>query len=316
MEPAATETATVVITQVITAGREEDYKRWQQRTINAARAFDGFEGAAMYPPSSPEIREWVVVIRFSNVEKLNVWAQSEERRALLNEGRAFFDSPPTLEVLVGKPEPRDMLTSVASHEVLPGREEDFKRWQKKLIKAQEKFPGFMGGELFPPVEGLQDQWVSLFRYDTRVHLAEWLESDTRAKLLREGNRYLRYYDLHTVGSPFGGLPGFGGSPPAAVPAWKQAMVVLLVLFPAVAVLDHLTRPVLESLDLTGSVALFIVLALSIVIVTWVLMPLANRALAGWLSGRGEQPVRSGLIGAGAVVLCYAVLIFLAVLAFG
>jgi antibiotic biosynthesis monooxygenase (ABM) superfamily enzyme len=254
----------------------------------------------------------VVILRFSTVEKLSIWAQSEERRKLLNEGRAYFDSPPTLEVLVGKPKPRDVLTSVASHEVLPGKEQDFKQWQDKLTKAQEKFPGFMGGELFQPVEGVQENWVSLFRYDTAVHLAEWLESDTRAELLREGSRYMRSFDLHTVNSPFSGWFGFGGGQSATIPSWKQAMAVLLALFPIVVVLAYLLR----ILRLSGSLFIFVGLALSTVILTWVLIPLVNRALGFWLVPHEKHPARTDLVGAGVVVLCYAVLVALAVLAFG
>jgi antibiotic biosynthesis monooxygenase (ABM) superfamily enzyme len=308
------DSATVVVTHVVAAGREDDYKPWQQRTIEAARGFDGFEGAEVYPPSSAGSREWVVVYRFATIDQLTVWTQSEVRRRLLDEGRSFFDTPPTRDVLVGKPPPPGVVTLV-THDVLPGMEQEYVRWQDSLTKAQKRFPGFMGGELFKPVPGVQDRWVLLFRFDTPEHLGAWLESDTRTKLLQEGRRYLRSYDLHTVNSPFSGWFGFGGGAGAAIPRWKQAMAVLLALYPTVVVLAHTTGPLFKALHVTGSLAMFVSLVLSTIILTWILMPVVNRALAFWLMPRGANPARAGLIGTAVVVLCYVLLVVAFTVAF-
>ncbi len=277
MDPAAadghTASATVVITQHVTAGREDDYQPWQQRAIEAARGFDGFENAEMCPPEAGGER--VVVYRFTTVDQLTAWMQSDVRRRLLDEGEALFDAPPTTEVLVGEPPARDVVTAVVSHDVLPGKEQAFARWQDRMSQAQERFPGYLGSELFPPVPGVQEHWVALLRYDTAAHLTGWLDSDARARLLRDGGRFLRRpFDLHTVRSPFSGWFGFGGAP-AAVPSWKQAMAVLLALFPTVTLLYYGAGPLFRALHITGSFAIFVSNVLSSVILTWVLMPLGQ-----------------------------------------
>ena len=40
-------------------------------------------------------------------------------------------------------------------------------------------------QLQPPIPGLQDDWVSLLRFDTSEHLNAWLKSDTRRAALKE-----------------------------------------------------------------------------------------------------------------------------------
>lgn len=302
--------ATVVITQHVSAGREDDYKPWQDRTIEAARGFAGFEDSKVYPPSPGGEREWTVAYRFSTTDELTNWLQSDVRRQLLDEGRPLFDSAPTQEVLVGQQPAQDVVTAVVSHDVLPGREEDFQRWQGKLSKAQEKFPGYMGGELFKPVKGVQEHWVSVFRYDTSDHFQQWVDSDVRKKLLEEGSQYLRSFDLHRINSPFSGWFRFGDGAGAAIPSWKQAMAVLLGLYPTVMLLEYTAGPVLRAEHVPGYLAIFISNVLSTIILTWLAMPLLNRPLARWLLPSPGNASRANVVGTAAVVVCYAALIAL------
>ncbi|MFJ9901790.1 antibiotic biosynthesis monooxygenase [Streptomyces sp. NPDC101152] len=308
--------ATVVTSQKVREGLEDDYQHWQERTNRAVRAFDGFEGTEMYPPGVGDERAWVVVFRFSRIDRLATWLESSERRELLAEARPLFDETPTQEVLVGGAPPpgeKEAVTAVVSHHVRPGREGDFARWQDKVIKAQGRFPGFMGTESFKPVEGVQDNWVVVFRFDTREHLDAWLASDTRATLLEEGQHYFSGYDVHKVASAFSGWFRFGeGVDDAVPPNWKQAMSVVLALYPTVMVLNLTVGHQMDGLGVPGYVGLFIGNVLSVSILTWFLMPLVNRALAFWLVPRRARTARVHVTGAVLVMLGWA----LCILVFG
>ncbi len=72
-----------------------------------------------------------------------------------------------------------------------------------------------------------------------------------------------------------------------MPSWKQSMVVLLMLFPIVMVELRFLLPRLRGLD--EVLATFLGNALSVWVLAWPLMPLANRGLDWWL--------RPGLAGA-------------------
>lgn len=301
--------ATVVTSQKVRPGRTEEYQRWQERTDRAVRDFEGFEGTEQYPPDSEEENEWVVVFRFSRIDQLTMWLRSSVRRKLLDEGSALFEEPPTQEVLSGGAPVREAVTAVISHEVRPGREADFARWQQKILRAQQKCPGFMGSELFEPVAGIQDNWVVVFRFDTRQHLDEWLGSDARGKLLDEGREYFSTYDVRKITSPFSGWFRFGeGEQEGVPPNWKQAMSVVLALYPTVMILNLTVGRGLDSLGTPGYLALFIGNVLSVSALTWLMMPLVNRVLAFWLLPGRARTVGVHVAGAALVAACYALLI--------
>lgn len=306
--------ATVVISQKVRAGRIGDYQRWQGRTNDAAREFEGFEGAEVYPPEGGDENVWVSVFRFSGIDRLTAWLDSSRRRELLAEGQDLFEGPATQEVLHGgtpAEQESGAVTAVVSHVVEPGREQGFLRWQAKALKAQEKAPGFMGSELFRPVQGVQERWVAVFRFDSREHLDDWLTSDVRQGLLEEGRRYFASYDVHKVGSAFSGWFSFeGGARGDAPPNWKQAMSVLLALYPTVMVLNLTVGYELDDLGVPGYVGLFIGNVLSVSALTWLLMPLVNRVLAFWLVPGRARSARVHVAGAALVVLAY--LLFVAI----
>lgn len=304
----ASGSATVVSSQKVREGRDEEYRRWQDKTNRVVRDFDGFEGTETYPPDPGEEREWVVVFRFTRMEQLTAWLDSGARRELLAEVRPLLERAPTQEVLAGgevpAPDREEGVTAVISHDVRPGKGADFERWQGKVLKAQEKSPGFMGSELFRPVEGIQDHWVVVFRYDTREHLEAWLDSGMRDRLLEEGRNYFSGYDVRKVGSAFSGWFRFGAGADQAPPNWKQAMTVVLALYPTVMGLNLTAGHEFRLWGIPGYLGLFFGNVLSVSILTWLLMPLVNRALAFWLRPARHRPVRVEVAGAAIVVLCW------------
>ncbi|WP_326709253.1 MULTISPECIES: antibiotic biosynthesis monooxygenase [unclassified Streptomyces] len=312
----ASGSATVVTSQKVRAGLDEEYDRWQEKVNRAVRDFDGFKGTETYPPGSGEDHEWVVVFRFAGTDQLTAWLDSAVRRELLAEGSALLDGPPTQEVLAGghieEPDREQGVTAVISHDVRPGREQEFERWQEKVLREQEKYPGFMGTEFFKPVEGIQDHWVVVFRYDTREHLDAWLDSSTRERLLEKGRDYFASYEVRKVGTAFGGWFRFGSDEGEEVPPnWKQAMTVVLALYPTVMVLNLTVGHEFDVLGVPGYLGLFFSNILSVSILTWLLMPLVNRALTFWLRPGRTRHVRVDVAGAALVALCWAltVLIF-------
>ncbi|KFG10016.1 antibiotic biosynthesis monooxygenase [Streptomyces scabiei] len=319
MSEGASGSATVVTSQKVREGLDDEYRRWQEKMNQVVRHFDGFAGTETYPPGPPgsgEERQWVVVFRFSDMDQLTAWLDSTTREELLTEGRPLLEGSPRQEVLAGSepavPDREEGVTAVISHDVRQGREEDFEHWQTKVLKAQEKFPGFMGNELFRPVKGIQDHWVVVFRYDTREHLDAWLDSDVRERLLREGREYFSAYDVRKVGSAFSGWFRFGeGAGTEEIPPnWKQAMTVVLALYPTVMVLNLTVGHGFDVVGVPGYLALFFGNVLSVSILTWLLMPLVNRALAFWLQPGRTRTVGVHVAGAAVVVLCWALCILL------
>ncbi len=110
----------------------------------------------------------------------------------------------------------------------------------------------------------------------------------------------------------GAFPGWFGAGPtrpgaaALPPDWKQAMIVLLVLYPTVMLLGRFLSPWLASLPL--AVSMFIGNVVSVALLTWLLMPGANRALGFWLTSTGARGRLVELRGIGMILAGYVLAI--------
>jgi antibiotic biosynthesis monooxygenase (ABM) superfamily enzyme len=287
--------ATVVLTQRPSPGREDEYRRWQTEINDACRTFPGFEGVEVIPPVPGVQEAHVVIYRFDSFAHLEAWLGSDTRRRLLSEGRDLFAEEPRRYVVAGQPA-RDSSAMVVSTRVKEGHEHDYRAWQDEINAEAARHAGFLGHEVIPPVPGLQDEWVTVVRFDTAEHLRAWLTSDVRARLVEEA---ARMWDETRVESVSGSFPGWfpTGSARAGSegtpPNWKQAMIVLLVLYPIVGILDRFLSPRLTSLPV--AVSIFVGNVVSVALLTWLLMPGANRAFDFWLRSPGRRDEIRGVV---------------------
>jgi antibiotic biosynthesis monooxygenase (ABM) superfamily enzyme len=74
-------------------------------------------------------------------------------------------------------------TVLAMLRVRPERTDEFLRRQEEISEAMRRFPGFFGKELIRPVPGLQEEWVSVFRFASTDALRQWLDSDERQRMI-------------------------------------------------------------------------------------------------------------------------------------
>lgn len=75
------------------------------------------------------------------------------------------------------------VTGIVWRRVDPAREREAERLMKKLIELSRTTRGFLGSEVFPPIPGVQDAYVVLYRFDRGEHLRRWLQSVPRAETL-------------------------------------------------------------------------------------------------------------------------------------
>jgi antibiotic biosynthesis monooxygenase (ABM) superfamily enzyme len=299
--------ATVVIAQRVRPGREKDYLCWQAEMNELCRTFPGYEAAEVVPPVAGVQSDYVVVFRFDTFPHLEGWLKSDAHRALLARGQDVFAGDARQHVVAGPHAATVAAGMVVSTRVKPGREAEFRTWQTTIDQEAARFPGFLGNEVFPSVPGLQEDWVVVVRYDSAKHLQNWLESEPRRRLNQQA---ATLWDEARVESFGGGFPGWftagrGESGQAALPAvWKQAMTVILVLYPTVFLLSRYLSPWLTGLPFAAS--LFVSNVASVSILTWLLMPVVVRAFDFWLSPPPSRRMQFEVLGLLAVLAGYAV----------
>jgi uncharacterized protein len=218
--------------------------------------FSGFEAMDVVPPVPGVQDSYVIVFRFDSFAHLDAWLRSDARQAILARGEGLFTSEARPQVVAGtRPAPRGA-GIVVSTRVKPGRETECREWQSRIDTEAARFPGFLGNQVFAPAPGVQEEWVVVVRFDSSEHLQSWFLSDARQRLV---DRAARLWDEARVERFGGGFPGWfapgttASGQPAFPPVWKQAMIVLLALYPTVMLLTLFLSPWLAGLPGGGDV---------------------------------------------------------------
>ncbi|MGW2045294.1 antibiotic biosynthesis monooxygenase [Streptomyces sp. NPDC001858] len=296
--------ATAIIGQKVLPGLEQQYASWQEDVNAAAADYAGYLGVEVSRPTKLQ-PEWVVVYRFDSVAHLQAWINSATRQRLLEVGDTYLDGPGTQQVVSGGDRPADpLVTVVITHRVDPGHVDEFLAWQRRMSAEEEKFEGFRGTELFRPVEGVQDDWTTMYRFDSAEHLDAWLTSPRRQELLAEGAKF-NDFRLRTIDNSFGSWFAFDENGKEAPPPseTKTSIAVWVGLYPTVVLLTLALSPLGMPLWL----GLLVGNLLSSFLMSFLTMPhYVNRLLGRWLRPPPDEPAgRTDLVGLGVVAALMA-----------
>jgi antibiotic biosynthesis monooxygenase (ABM) superfamily enzyme len=299
---------TVVTQTRVRDDMAEAFARWQQTISAEAAASAGFVEQTIMPPHPPAQVDWVILQRFTTSDAAVGWLRSDRRLTLLAEAAPLLAGPDDVHLVrdAGSGVMPAPVSVVISTRIKPDREVEYRRWEQRIAAAQAQSAGFQGYRIEPPIPGVQDDWLAIIRFDTEEHLQAWLDSPERRKLLKEGEPFIEEVRARVVRSGFGQWFASGDRAGEAPAAWKQNMIVLLLLYPVVFLFGAWVQaPLLMGwARLPFWLALFIGNVVSVLSLNW-LVPWTCRGFGWWLS-----PVRAArlteVIGAGLVVALYAV----------
>jgi antibiotic biosynthesis monooxygenase (ABM) superfamily enzyme len=173
------------------------------------------------------------------------------------------------------------VTTTVTRRVKPGHEPFYEEFVKGVVAAASGFPGHLGAEVFRPQNTATGDYRIVYRFDTREHLRAWLDSDERAAWLERAEPHaigpMRTQFVTGLETWFT-LPGRPDTPPP--PPYKMALLTWITIFPLITLVVVVLDPVLEELALVPRLAL--TTAVTVPIMTWVVMPRVTRLLRGWL----------------------------------
>lgn len=283
---------TVVITAHLRPGREAQFRQWQKGVDVAAASYSGFVGTELVAPLDAQT-EWSVIYRFDTTANLKRWLDSDTRRDLLSNGAELFQKEQSQAVLTDGNNDK-VVTVVVSHNVAADRESDFLAWQQRIGAIERAFPGFRSSELHPPIPGVQDAWTIVNTFASAEDLNHWLDSPERQAILEEGAEF-EDFDIQRIASPYGAWfqasrDSAGGMPPL----WKQAVSVLVGLYPTVVLLTLGLSEIWPGSQLW--ISLLVGNVLSCTLLTWVVMPIVTRALGFWLEPEDKAGTRVDVLG--------------------
>ncbi len=153
-----------------------------------------------------------------------------------------------------------------------------RRFHRDVTAVMSDFPGFLRSDLLDPVPGAQADHVIVFSFASRADLDNWLDSEERRSML---DRIGPLIEGERTFNVVGGFAGWFGPNDAGGPvAWKQAVVVLVALFPTSVSLRYLQLQIVP--DLPWVLGVFTLNVIAIVILNWFLMPLVTGWFGSWL----------------------------------
>ncbi|MFN8124997.1 MAG: antibiotic biosynthesis monooxygenase [Candidatus Nanopelagicales bacterium] len=305
MTSTASAPAVLSVTYQVRADGADEFTPWLALVRADAAAADGFLGVGVDTTPGDSTEEWVASFKFDSAAALDAWTGSA--------GRADLQSrmPDALE---GVPlEHRDTegglarASEVITATVPPAQQAEYKKQRAALDAKAATYPGFVSVDVFQP-SGEQDTWNTILTFDSAASLQSWRDSPERAALVGQIKSVASDSD-RVMPTGFGQWFSVNATATAQSPAWKQAMVVLAVLYAMVSVLDITLGnfigkglsvegdEVVPGLGLPFPVVVFVGNAVGTILLTWVLMPIVTRLLAWWLdpAATSSQTTRGALL---------------------
>ena len=175
-------------------------------------------------------------------------------------------------------------TVVVTHRVREDKQLEYEQWLDEIRPLSESSPGHLDTHIVRPIPGLTETYTIIIRFDQQANLQQWMQSSARARLIAKVQKLLVTGDDFFISS---GLD-FWFTPKGAqakVPVrWKQYLVTWSAIFPLVLVTPMLVRPLLTyaGIDDNPFVTMFLVTAVVVFLMTYVVMPRYTRLLGRWL----------------------------------
>lgn len=248
--------------------------------------------------------DWAVTATFRDEASLHQW---------LDDLSLTESTPPTpllagIDIVIAD-QPRTHGVGLVYHQIEQGGGAGFISAQEELTELAGSYPGYEGTTVLPPTAEYP-RWTSLIRFRAEHQLQDWMDSTTREAALPQLQQQLGGRFQVVTHRSFGSTVRVQDGVAEVTPNWKTNMVVLLVLYPTVMLLSRFVDPLIRRLGTDVWLTMFLSQAISVSLLTWVMMPTAGRVLQRWLDPRTGAGWRVSLLGALVVIAGY--LIFLTI----
>ena len=262
--------AVLIATAKIRPGSEDAFAAWKGRHDAAVATFPGFNSSDIMPPGEHD-DTWTILLNFDSQENLTAWQKSSERAALLAELAPLTIGGNLGEVMQTESpdaaQPGTRVTQVIFSRIKPGMEESYREWAARMQQAQ-RVSGLSGDVSQPPPGGTH--WITMLRFETTEQLNAWLAAPERAAMLEEARAFIENEELLRLATSFPGWVRIDPETGKGPPNWKTALLVLLGLYPIVALELLYLNPLLSGL--VPAFGIFVGNVLSVAATSFLTMP--------------------------------------------
>ncbi|MGK7910627.1 MAG: antibiotic biosynthesis monooxygenase [Synechococcus sp.] len=174
------------------------------------------------------------------------------------------------------------VTAVITHRVQPDRTSNYEEWIKGISADARQFDGHLGVTILRPQPGASADYVIVLQFDSCSHLTTWLNSDIRQGWIDRVQPLIQDQESVQILTGLEGwfqLPKQIGS--SAPKRYKQAILVWVAVTIVAICVHPLLAPALQYLPWLLRVKINV--AITVILLTYVIMPRLTRWFKRWLS---------------------------------
>jgi uncharacterized protein len=178
---------------------------------------------------------------------------------------------------------QSVVVSVIQHAVMPGKDQEYEAWLREVVPIAGTAQGQRGVNVIRPHTGSRI-FTLVLHFDALEHLQQWLASEVWKRLSLKVQHLLQDGDQVEIRT---GLE-FWFRPPDSeqkqAKPYKQFLITLSVIFPLTMLVPWLLRPLFRAAPILGTPGIthFLVAAVVVALMTYVIMPRYTRLMAAWL----------------------------------
>lgn len=177
--------------------------------------------------------------------------------------------------------PVEPVSTQVSMSVPAAKAAEFEGLLEVVISAARTFEGHLGVDVLRPENG--GTYQVIFRFGSHDEHQAWMDSEQRRALVARIDELLdagTEAEVRSVDGWEGWFVAPGYAPPAPPRRWKMAVITLCALYPTVLALLMVLQPFTHGWPRPAGMLL--TMALSIPLMTWVVMPALTYRLGPWL----------------------------------
>jgi uncharacterized protein len=174
------------------------------------------------------------------------------------------------------------VTTIIIQRPYKGQVQAYEDWLREIVPLAQEATGHRGVNVIRP-HGRSDEYTIVLHFDSEANHRDWLESDTRKRLIDKVRPLLNEDEKIDVRT---GLE-FWFTPPQSspvAPPYKQFLITLSAIFPLSFLIPQLLAPIQAVLPVLAVplIRAFVTSLIIVSLMTFVIMPRYVRLVARWL----------------------------------
>lgn len=173
---------------------------------------------------------------------------------------------------------------VITHHILDGKQNEYESWLDEIIPQTRHSEGFIDLQIVRPIPGLTFVYTVIIRFDTIIHLKNWMESGNRKKLIEKANPLFRKNDNYEIRSGLDFLFTSESTTGKAPVRWKQFLVTWSAIYPLSLIIPLILLPLLRFLEIPKNHYFdgLLISGIIVFLMVFAVMPVYTRVIRKWL----------------------------------